>query len=144
MHSQQDAAGLGFKGMSEALRFPHAIPGQRPISSDLASDSAPPQPMQGLMQGLLSLLRSPIVGGGGLGGGGGSAEVQGITAAMSLTVALATAAGGGGGLPRQLLSVVSSFRSHMDEIRPLGKGGFGSVSLARSRLDGRLVAVKQV
>ena len=74
-------------------------------------------------------------------------EVQGITAAMSLTVALATAAGGSGsspGLPRQLLSVVSSFHSHMEEIRPLGKGGFGTVSLVRSRLDGRLVAVKQV
>ena len=37
-----------------------------------------------------------------------------------------------------------ALRSHMEEVRPLGKGGFGSVGLVRSRLDGRLVAVKQV
>ena len=35
-------------------------------------------------------------------------------------------------------------RAHMDAIRPLGKGGFGTVTMVRSRLDRRLMAIKQV
>lgn len=32
----------------------------------------------------------------------------------------------------------------MEALRPLGKGGFGRVDLVRSRLDFRLMAIKQV
>jgi hypothetical protein len=35
-------------------------------------------------------------------------------------------------------------RAQLDEMRQLGKGGFGRVSLVRSRLDHRLLAIKQV
>ena len=58
------------------------------------------------VQGLLSMLRVPLQV-----KDAAATEAQNITAAMSLTVALATAAGAGGALPPQLLSIVSSFRS---------------------------------
>lgn len=35
-------------------------------------------------------------------------------------------------------------RASMDTLQPLGKGAFGSVVAVRSRLDRRLLAVKQV
>jgi hypothetical protein len=115
--------------------------GALPLVLQSAGGSAAPrlQPLAPWVQGLMSLLRVPqhVK-------SGATTEAQNITAAMSLTVALATAAGAGGSLPPQLLSIVSSFRSHMEEIRPLGKGGFGSVTLAHSRLDGRPMAVKKV
>ncbi|GAX82089.1 hypothetical protein CEUSTIGMA_g9517.t1 [Chlamydomonas eustigma] len=74
-----------------------------------------------------------------------NSDVKGLSAAVALTIALASStAVSGGNLPEHVLSLVSSFRSHMEEVQPLGKGGFGSVSLVRNRLDNRLTAVKKI
>lgn len=35
-------------------------------------------------------------------------------------------------------------RSHHDPLQVLGKGGFGSVSLVQSRLDGKMMAMKTI
>ena len=66
------------------------------------------------------------------------------TAAINMTFALASSSSDSGDLSPQLLSLVSSFRSQLEELRQLGKGGQGSVSLMRSKLDNRLIAVKRV
>ncbi|GFR45617.1 hypothetical protein Agub_g7024 [Astrephomene gubernaculifera] len=85
----------------------------------------------------------------------GAAEAQCSAAALTLTLALAAASGGGGGggggrgaggggLPPALLQMVSPFRARLEHRGRLGKGGFGSVVAVRSRLDQRLMAVKEV
>lgn len=63
-------------------------------------------------------------------------------AAVALTVA--TAAATYGKVPEPLITMVSPFKAQMEELKVLGKGGFGSVTLVRSKLDHRLLAVKQV
>jgi hypothetical protein len=62
----------------------------------------------------------------------------------SVTLTVAAAAATHGRVPDSLISIVSPFKAQMEELRVLGKGGFGSVALVRSRLDHRLLAVKQV
>lgn len=61
-----------------------------------------------------------------------------------MTVAIAAAQHEDGQVPPALLRLVSPFRSQHDELSMLGKGGFGAVTLVRSRLDHRLLAVKAV
>ncbi|KXZ51567.1 hypothetical protein GPECTOR_12g530 [Gonium pectorale] len=61
-----------------------------------------------------------------------------------MTISLALAAAAGGPLPSPLLQLASPFRARLEHLGQLGKGGFGSVVAARSRLDGRLMAVKAV
>lgn len=87
-----------------------------------------------------------LAAGGGMGmllrGLAGSGEAACAGASVTFTVAAAAAAHGR--VPDSLLSLVSPFRAQMEEVKVLGKGGFGSVSLVRSKLDHRLMAVKTV
>ncbi|GIL45943.1 hypothetical protein Vafri_3048 [Volvox africanus] len=72
----------------------------------------------------------------------GGAEGRCAAAAFALSVAMATTVEGH--LPPQLLRVVSPHRASLEQLRPLGKGGFGSVVAVRSRLDHRVMALKTV
>ncbi|GLI63874.1 hypothetical protein VaNZ11_006991 [Volvox africanus] len=72
----------------------------------------------------------------------GGAEGRCAAAAFALSVAMATTIEGQ--LPPQLLRVVSPHRASLEQLRSLGKGGFGSVVAVRSRLDQRVMALKTV
>lgn len=45
---------------------------------------------------------------------------------------------------QSLLRLLSPYHAHYSEVGTLGKGGFGSVVRAKSRLDGRMVAIKRI
>eukprot|EP00899_Mesostigma_viride_P018147 jgi/Mesvir1/26333/Mv22512-RA.1 len=67
------------------------------------------------------------------------------SAVEAMTAAMAVGGGkSGGALPASLQRMLSPYASYFEEIRRLGKGGYGAVYCARGRLDGRLVAVKKV
>ena len=74
---------------------------------------------------------------------GGAAGAVDAGAAATAAVAQLVAAGGGQ-LPEGLSRLLSPYRAHFEELRALGRGGFGEVVAAVGRLDGRLVAVKRV
>ena len=72
----------------------------------------------------------------------GDGELDAGAAATAAVAQLVSASGGQ--LPEGLSRLLSPYRAHFEELRALGRGGFGEVVAARGRLDGRLVAVKRV
>ena len=70
---------------------------------------------------------------------------SGLAHALSLLSAGGEAGGGAGGLPQGLLRLISPSASMFAaSLRPLGKGGFGTVFAAVGAVDGRAVALKRV
>ena len=73
----------------------------------------------------------------------GSDEKDPGVAAM-MAVARIMSATGSKTLPPGLVRLMSPYQAHYDELKLLGKGGFGSVVAAVGRLDDRPVAVKKI
>ena len=69
-----------------------------------------------------------------------------LSHALALLAGGADAAGGGasGGLPPALLRLLSPSAAMFSGVRPLGRGGFGTVMAAVGAWDGRAVALKRV
>jgi translation initiation factor 2-alpha kinase 1 len=76
------------------------------------------------------------------GSSGGFGDDPGVAATMA--VARIMSATGSKTLPPGLVRLMSPYQAHYDELKLLGKGGFGSVVAAVGRLDDRPVAVKKV
>ena len=64
--------------------------------------------------------------------------------AATMAVARMMSATGAKSLPQGLVRLMSPYQAHYDELKMLGKGGFGSVVAAVGRLDDRPVAVKKI
>lgn len=64
--------------------------------------------------------------------------------AATMAVARMMSATGAKSLPQGLVRLMSPYQAHYDELKMLGKGGFGCVVAAVGRLDDRPVAVKKI
>ena len=72
-------------------------------------------------------------------------ELRGrLGVAATMAVARMMSATGAKSLPQGLVRLMSPYQAHYDELKMLGKGGFGCVVAAVGRLDDRPVAVKKI
>ena len=121
------ASSVGLQGRSEQLLTD--------VDDDSAAAASPASP---------SSVSAPLEFAAGKPPSPGAAFADDPGAAATMAVARLIANTGSNRLPASLVRLMSPYQAHYEEVRVLGRGGFGSVVSALGRLDNRAVAVKKI